>query len=238
MQYHQLPEYNEEAIQQAFDALDWTGYPEDFPRRVVTHQAWSVRRPVMGVGICDSPYVMHPQRIVCPVYCAWHGMLARCYSHKQATRSPAYKGVSVCDEWLVFSNFRRWMLAQPNWYRRAVDSDLLTPENKHYSPATSLMVPQAVNNLFRCGKSRKVGQPGTPAGVFRKAEGRYRAHVNTARGKLQLGTFDTIEEASAAYRSAKLHHCLTVAHQYLDEPLLFAAIIDNTARVFAPEHYH
>ena len=81
------------------------------------------RKLVHGVGINDADYAVvefetigyadgkRKQKLVwfCPYYRAWTSMLKRCYSIKSQERQPTYKGCSVTDEWLTFSNFKSWM---------------------------------------------------------------------------------------------------------------------------------
>lgn len=76
---------------------------------------------VYGVGINDADYPTTQREKVngewkitwrCLYYDRWVSMLTRCYSSKCHEKQPTYKGCSVCDEWLTFSNFRKWMEQQ------------------------------------------------------------------------------------------------------------------------------
>ena len=73
---------------------------------------------VSGVGINDADYEVQKYTVVsgkrkriwiCPYYITWTHMLQRCYSEKSQLKHPTYKGCTVCDEWLIFSNFKTWM---------------------------------------------------------------------------------------------------------------------------------
>ena len=73
---------------------------------------------IFGVGINDSDEStvvfgnVSGKRIVvyrCPYFSVWRGMLKRVCSGEY----PSYDGVSVCQEWLSFSNFKDWMIHQP-----------------------------------------------------------------------------------------------------------------------------
>lgn len=66
------------------------------------------------------------------LYMVWDDMLARC----ENTRHHAYKwygakGVSICDEWRVFSNFRNWAIN--NGYKIGLTIDRID-ENGNYEP--------------------------------------------------------------------------------------------------------
>lgn len=218
--------------------LDFTGYPLDF-RVIPATTTGRPRSPLYGVGINDSDYQTQPtvdgKRMCCPAYQAWRAMLQRVYDPKALARRPTYKGVSVCEEWLTFSNFRRWLLQQHDWQNRTVEKDLIEPGNRVYSPATCMMAPHSVNTLFLCrGKKSNFS---LPVGVC-PSKGRYIAQLRIHGKNICLGYFATPDEAGAAYRNAKLTSVLHHAQQYLDEPQLYAAILDNIARVYAPEHYH
>ena len=78
------------------------------------------KRLVYGVGINDADYAVtkwettcvngvQKRKLVwyCPYHRAWTSMLQRCYSLNYQERNPTYKGCSVSEEWLTFSNFKR-----------------------------------------------------------------------------------------------------------------------------------
>ena len=108
---------------------------------------------VCGVGINDADYVVkkfetigyvdgkRKRKLVwtCPYHRAWESMLKRCYSAKYQERQPTYKGCTVSDDWLTFSNFRAWMIAQ-DWEGKHLDKDLLFEGNKIYSTETCVFV--------------------------------------------------------------------------------------------------
>ena len=94
------------------------------------------KKLVCGVGINDAGYVvMEFETIIvdgkrkrkrvwaCPYHQTWKGMLERCYSTKFQERNPTYIGCTVSKEWLVFSNFRAWMMTQ-DWQGKHLDKDI------------------------------------------------------------------------------------------------------------------
>ena len=121
------------------------------------------KKLIYGVGVNDADYnvtrseytgITLPSgrkqtKIVwrCPFYQKWDNMLARGYSHKYHEKHPTYKDCIVYEEWLTFSNFRKWMLTQ-DWEDKHLDKDYLFESNKVYSPDTCIFVVQLVNNFI------------------------------------------------------------------------------------------
>lgn len=114
------------------------------------------RKPIYGVGINDSPYIVTPvidgKKLWCPYYQAWVNMMARCYSDKHKKKYPTYIGCSVIKEWRLFSNFRRWMVTQ-DWQGKQLDKDILVVGNKVYSPDNCMFVTMETNNLVLDGST-------------------------------------------------------------------------------------
>ena len=81
-------------------------------------------KKVYGVGINDADYTIKPtienNRSKCMYYEKWIKMLQRCYSKSYQEKHPSYKGCSVCEEWLTFSNFKAWMETQ-DWKGKSLD---------------------------------------------------------------------------------------------------------------------
>ncbi len=115
---------------------------------------------VYCVGTNDADYVVRQFETIvvdgkqqqkrvrmCSFYRAWSGMLRRGYSAQYKEKHPTYKDVTVCKEWHLFSNFKKWMEEQP-WEGMCLDKDLLVKGNKEYSPSTCAFVPNRVNTLL------------------------------------------------------------------------------------------
>ena len=125
-------------------------------------------------------------------------MMMRCYNPISKGDKATYAGVSVCDEWLTFSNFKSWMKTQ-DWEGKQLDKDLMQEGNKVYGPDSCMFVSASVN-VFITGD--RVSAAGLPRGVTRILKnGRYRAKCRGLTGKHQvsLGCYSTPEEAHAAY---------------------------------------
>jgi hypothetical protein len=80
-------------------------------------------------------------------YTTWHNMLRRCYDAEFHKAQPTYKDCTVCRHWHNYQNFAKWYIAnypttKGDWQ---IDKDILSGENKHYSPDTCLFVPRKEN---------------------------------------------------------------------------------------------
>lgn len=182
------------------------------------------RKPLFGVGINDADYMVKPmvngKRIICKYYVAWKDMLNRCYCSKYQEKHPSYHGCTVCDEWVIFSNFKSWMEMQ-DWKGKDLDKDLLIQGNKIYSPETCLFIPQSINKLLT---SRGALRGLHPVGAcYHKASGKYAAKVWTNGKRKHIGLFDTPNLAHKAYKLHKYAYIKEVALRQ-DEPLRSALL--------------
>ena len=190
------------------------------------------KREVCGFGINDAEYQTHKstkngrkyQR--CPFYVRWSDMIKRCYYQKHLNRNPTYVGCSVCEEWRLFSNFKKWM-EQQDWKGKQLDKDILLKGNKIYSPKTCIFVTQDVNKLLGdCGRARGDLPQGVHACKQCKSK-KFRARFRRGKGTVvHLGYFKTSEEASEVYLKAKQDYILEIAENLKDEdPRLKPALI-------------
>lgn len=135
-------------------------------------------------------------------YQTWRNMIERCYSDKFHERQPTYKNYSVCDEWLNFQNFAEWFYR--NEYSNKgfqISKELLSENNKVYSPSTCYFVPPEINSLLL---NRGAVRGDLPQGVSEhKASGRFISYVRSDGKYKYLGLFDTPEEAHQDYVVAK-----------------------------------
>lgn len=152
----------------------------------------------------------------CESYLRWHDMINRCYNEKFHERQPQYKGCTVCEEWLNYSNFKVWYNQNKiKGMSLDLDKDILFKGNKEYSPATVAFVPHEINTLFINGKK---GRGDFPVGVyFDKEKNKYRAQMAFMGKTIRLGRFDDIESAFARYKEYKEDFIKDMAEQYKDE---------------------
>ena len=146
-------------------------------------------------------------------YSHWRNMLVRCFDKEYMVCRPTYSDCTVCQEWLLFSNFKKWY-DQFNYENYHLDKDILVKGNKHYSPDTCCLVPQEINTLL----TKRQGCRGRqPIGVcYIKRSGKYSATIHKMRN-VHLGFFDTPEEAFQAYKSAKEQYVKERATKYFQE---------------------
>lgn len=186
------------------------------------------RRLVCGVGVNDADYkvtyMFEGKRHTCKFYYTWHNMLKRCYSGTLKERHPSYENAVCCEKWLLFSNFKAWMMTQ-DWEGKQLDKDLLFPQNKLYSPETCLFIACNLNKFLTI---RQNDRGPWPVGVtFDKKFGKFRADRGTGkRGeRCFLGYFDTPEEAHAAWAQSKIEQATQFAAEQ-HNPIVAEALIN------------
>lgn len=172
-----------------------------------------MKKQVFGKGINDSKdpvtfWGEDGKRKTCPFYARWTDMLRRCYCEKQLARMPAYTKATVCDEWLIFSNFKSWMEKQ-DWEGKVLDKDFLSA-SKMYSPDNCVFIPEYVNFAFM-GLSTYKGV------IYHKRDKVYQAHIRKFGKAYYLGSFATEEEAITVYRKEKKAYLKAVLDRYTEE---------------------
>jgi len=140
-------------------------------------------------------------------YDTWKNMLKRSYDSKFHIKQPTYKDVEVCEEWLNFQTFSKWF-EQSNYQNGwELDKDLLSVDNKIYSPETCLFIPQALNKFL--SNSNSANTSGYTGVSWAKHINKWRVFiqsVETGEGTY-LGCFIDIEEAGEAYKVARVINC-------------------------------
>lgn len=196
-----------------------------------------IKKLVYGVGINDADYVVQVYETVgyvdgkrkrklvwcCPYYRAWTSMLKRCYSVKYQEKRPTYKGCTVVDEWLTFSNFKRWM-EQQDWEGKQLDKDLLFEGNKMYSAESCAFVTNRVNTFTTdCGASRGEWLIGV---CWNKEKNKFMSMCSNPFTKKQehLGNFTSELEAHKAWLNRKLEFATLLAAEQTDERVAKALI--------------
>jgi len=151
----------------------------------------------------------------CKIYRKWNNMLQRCYVDNSHNRSHVYFDCKVCDEWLNFSNFKKWY--KENYYSiegqiMELDKDILKKGNRLYSPETCVFVPRQINTLFI--KSNRI-RGSLPLGVHWNSEARkYKAQCKTKNKVNMLGSFDCPIKAFEEYKKFKESYIKEVAEQF------------------------
>lgn len=145
-------------------------------------------------------------------YKRWKEMISRCYNEKDKEYyCYGAVGVRVCDEWLNFQNYARWWKENCTDESFALDKDILESGNKLYSPEKCCFVPIPLNTAVSYKKSKG----SLPTGVCKKGNV-FIAQINKSGTKIHLGSFNTLEEASEAYKEAKKDFVKELAEFYKD----------------------
>lgn len=191
------------------------------------------KKLIFGVGVNDADYqvskysyttvggkTVQTQEWICPYYLKWHSLLQRLYSSIAKTSQPTYSECSVCEEWLLFSNFKAWVVDQPevNWEYMQLDKDLLVEGNKVYSPETCVFISRTVNTFIRDSFKRS---DDLPTGVTRHTS-KTSPFMGRCKDPLKrytdyLGVFKTEEEAHSAWVKQKHQYAKDLACLQADE---------------------
>lgn len=188
------------------------------------------RKLIFGVGVNDANYIVQPtinnKRISCPYYSVWINMLKRCYSANYQAKYLTYKDCTVDKDWLIFSNFKDWMIQQEH-IGLALDKDILIKGNKHYSIDTCLFVSQHVNCLIR---DSTLLRGKSPLGVtWCKTKKKYKASYTYKNSNNHIGYFDNEDDAHKNYLAFKKKLLLECANEQTNTKVKNALIkIANT----------
>lgn len=161
-----------------------------------------VSKLYLGVGdICGVKISENKSKI--KSYRVWHAMLDRCYSEALRGNHPTYRDCSVCDEWLLFPNFKSWF--DDNYIKGfQLDKDLTVLGNKIYSPEFCSFIPSEINSLLINAASSRGRYP---LGVtLHKHSGLFMSRVRVDGEYISLGYFKTPSEAFLNYKIAKEAH--------------------------------
>ena len=133
------------------------------------------------------------------VYQIWRDMIRRCLGNKQNT----YTDCKIDDYFLNFQNFAEWATVQIGFGIKDyhMDKDILSGDNKVYSPSTVVFIPKDLNIFLT---NSKAARGKYPQGVsFKKSHGRYCAQIKKFGVVHHLGLFNSVEEAALVYKEAK-----------------------------------
>jgi hypothetical protein len=174
------------------------------------------RKLLFGVGVNDDVDV-HAKKTESMAYRKWRTMLSRCYSKVYQKKQRTYKDCSVCDEWLTFSNFKKWHDEHyVDGYE--LDKDILVKGNKVYSPETCCYIPKEINTLLlKCDSKRGDLPVGVISHTLKNGRVRYVAQCSStlmSRPNNSLGSYDSPQKAFDAYKKAKEKYVKELAVNY------------------------
>ena len=134
-------------------------------------------------------------------YTVWTAMMSRCYNPVYHKKHPTYLECSVHPDWHNFQVFAEWYINHESYgLGYHLDKDLLVRGNKIYSENTCCLLPSQLNMSIQESQSR---QEDLPTGVTKPERGGYRATLHIDGKNVNLGYFETVEEARLMYKSRK-----------------------------------
>ena len=164
-------------------------------------------RSVFGIGYFGEG--LYTSGTKC--YKTWQGMLERCYDKKCQAKHPTYKGTKVYEEWHNFQNFAKWFYKESNYQEGwALDKDLLSTNNKIYSPNTCVFIPQALNNFLT---NKQNTNTSGYLGVSKvKNTTKFKAQIKKNGKVYALGVFKSKIIAHIVYLKARSDYALEWQH--------------------------
>lgn len=192
--------------------------PRDFKRYPIKKDG------IHGVATNDADYVTQikerlpngKQKIVwrCPAYDDWNGVIRRSCSSDLKLNQPTYKDVTVCPEWLLFSNFRNWWV-ENNVRGWQLDKDILQKGNLVYCPDSCIYVPGHINKLLI---DHAAARGDHSIGVY-KDRGLFKAQIKAISSRTQknLGYFHTSEQAHKAWQIGKIEAIKESIDKYTED---------------------
>jgi hypothetical protein len=152
---------------------------------------------VVGVGIFDK----RGQEYCKDIYWKWSSMIKRCYCEHYLKDKPTYRGVTVSEEWKVFSNFSKWAEQFGDIKSLELDKDFLG-DGTHYSEETCCFIPSYINSL---DIHNIYGSKGV---TYNKRLDKWEASVSNTqycgrRENKYIGVYFDKEDAHLAYIRAK-----------------------------------
>lgn len=188
---------------------------------------------VYGVGVNDRKYTTGHGGKPTKEYVLWFTIIQYCYNPKFQAKHHKFIGCLVSDNFLNYSKFHEWCHDQTgfgkidangrHWH---LDKDILVPDNKIYSENICVFVPKDIMAFFN-DRSNARGE--WPIGVyFHKPTGKFLAHCNVKGNRQHLGSFNTPEDAHAAYKAFKEALCKELANKWrgqIDERVYDAMMV-------------
>lgn len=151
------------------------------------------------------------------IYRLWFGMIRRCYHTRPQEK--AYSNCSVSQDWLDFSNFKKWIKDSANGYQEGyhLDKDILVKGNRRYSPEKCCFVPPEINALLTKRQSLRGDYPIGVSETKCNKKNKYTSCVSKYGDQCLWGYFATPDEAFQAYKNAKEQYIKELAESYFKE---------------------
>lgn len=156
-------------------------------------------------GLCKrntTPFLVrtHSNRL----YHTWSEMRRRCAGNCTNHQYYKGKGISYVPEWDDFDVFASWALA--NGYAPGLEIDRIDSD-KEYSPENCRWVSHKKNSRNRKARSNnRTGTPGVQPRPLADGSISYRVTISSDNGKINVGTFHSLQEAVKARKAAELKY--------------------------------
>lgn len=157
------------------------------------------KRTVFGVGYlgCSDSNGTRENDI----YSKWANMMQRCYDKGTHKLKPYYAPCTVDIELHNFSNFRELYKENAMGDKKLdLDKDLLLQGNTTYSAETCSLIPHFTNTLFETRRGTNT------CIVLKNSTGKYDVFMSILGKRVEVGTFDTEEEAKQGFVDYKQNY--------------------------------
>ena len=169
---------------------------------------WHNKRTYEGVGYVgadtsDIDYESYS-------FVKWKNMIQRCYSDVVHKLKPYYMDKEVCIEWQNYQNFKIWFDAHyiPGT-KVDLDKDLLYKEGNIYSPETCAFMTHFLNTVFE--------DRGIESNIKQNDDGTYSVSMIVLNKKMDIGVFDSEEEAHTGFIDGKIDYICDLAEKCKDK---------------------
>lgn len=176
-------------------------------------------RLVYGIGVYDQGrFRSRIDGVATKEYNLWCSMLGRCIPNgKWQSRYPSYIGCEVHNDFLNFQKFSEWCHEQigfgvPNFH---LDKDILSGPSKVYSPSTCCFIPHTINLLLN--HQHDIRSPYPIGVVYEASRKKFKSQVSINGKMVNLGRFDTADDAHTKYCIAKLKEIHRQAELYRND---------------------
>lgn len=136
----------------------------------------------------------------------WKNMIQRCYNKKVHESKPYYTDKDVCIEWQNYQNFKIWFDTHyiPGT-KVDLDKDLLCKESNMYSPETCACLTHFLNTVFE--------DRGIKSNIVQNENGTYSVSMSVLNKRIDLGVFDSEEEAQQGFIDGKIDYICDLAER-------------------------
>ncbi len=184
----------------------------------------SIKNPygisICGVACLGNTSTIDKNGLTKQSYICYRNAMRRCGSESFKEKHPSYTGVEVQGKMKCYEFFEKFynetLIKEQNFpadVTLCLDKDILCKGNKVYSFETVMLVPLELNSVF---VKNNVNRGNLPIGV-RKIGNRYYSGISKYNKDIQLGSFDTPEEAFYAYKIAKEEYIKQIADDYVEK---------------------